>query len=293
MYYSEPILHIDDSADFTRAVGVRLKKLRFHVVPLNDARCWRETIEELNAGVILLDVDLGPLDGLKILEQIRQMNGDRRVILLTGMVSMTNVMESMWMGADFCFFKDNFDFAALTDAITSLQFRRTHWCRAAMIAANAGRSERVRMPGRQRQPIQQASTGQLPHENHVVLAKRFLKVLHDRGHLTTTEIQQLVDDVETHTPRIGQLALETGLMTMKGVFHVLQEQTTTPSPFGEIAVTLGYLRPSDVSSLLAEQEHRSPDLVALCEERYGIPRQELATLLSTLAPPSHELVATR
>lgn len=291
MYRPEPILHIDDDPDFTRAVGVRLKKLRFHVVPLNDAKCWQETIEELNAGVILLDVDLGPHDGLKILEKIRQLDGDRRVILLTGMVTMANVMESMWMGADFCFFKDNFDFAALTDAITSLQFRRAHWCRAAMIAANAGRQERTQRLERLARPNQQAPTECLPQDKHVSSAARFLKALHDRGMLTASEIQQLGDDVELRTPRIGQLALETGLMTMKAVFHVLQEQTTTQLPFGEIAVSLGYLHLSDVSDLLAEQERRSPDLVALCAETYGLPRQELEALLSSLAPPSHELVA--
>jgi len=81
-------------------------------------------------------------------------------------------------------------------------------------------------------------------------------------------------------PRIGRLALESGELTVKQVFHILKEQVNSEEPFGEIAVRLNFLTPQQVTRLLWEQHQQTPtfsecmlELGMLDEERLRLELQ--------------------
>ena len=56
--------------------------------------------------------------------------------------------------------------------------------------------------------------------------------------------------IDTNARALGRLALESGKLTMKQVFAVLEEQADNDKPFGETAVELGYLTKRQVNTLL-------------------------------------------
>jgi phenylacetyl-CoA:acceptor oxidoreductase subunit 2 len=67
--------------------------------------------------VVLLDIDMPQINGLEALREIKQHDGGIQVIMLTGLVSMNTVLESMRLGAESCLFKPVTDVAPLLDAI--------------------------------------------------------------------------------------------------------------------------------------------------------------------------------
>ena len=73
------------------------------------------------------------------------------------------------------------------------------------------------------------------------------------GYLTPAQALAFIDEhVSSRTP-IGQLAVESELMTMSQVFDVLAQQNVSNRPFGELAIELGYLNRLDLGRLLLTQ----------------------------------------
>lgn len=67
---------------------------------------------------------------------------------------------------------------------------------------------------------------------------------------------ELVDALEHQfhsRPPIGQLAVTSGMISMKQAFHLVGLQMTLHRRFGELAIELGYLTDDDIESLLAQQ----------------------------------------
>lgn len=76
--------------------------------------------------------------------------------------------------------------------------------------------------------------------------------------------EQLVAACETQLhslTRIGQLALEEGLLTPRGVFDVLRAQSESPHKrFGEVAIELGLMSRDELLKLLVIQADRRPQI---------------------------------
>lgn len=84
--------------------------------------------------------------------------------------------------------------------------------------------------------------------------KRFMlgRYLLRRGHIT---LRQLVDAVlwqRAQRPRVGELAIEWGIMTKAEVYFVLREKTVDEM-FCDVAVRLGFLTPFQRLAILARQ----------------------------------------
>lgn len=76
--------------------------------------------------------------------------------------------------------------------------------------------------------------------------------------------EQLVAACETQLQsltRIGQLALEEGLLSPRGVFDVLRAQSESPHKrFGEIAIEFGLMTRDELLKLLVIQADRRPQI---------------------------------
>jgi hypothetical protein len=72
--------------------------------------------------------------------------------------------------------------------------------------------------------------------------------------------EQLVDAIEaqlTSMPRIGQLALEEGIVSPREIFEVLLAQSNSPSEmFGELAIQMGFMTRNELMQLLMIQANR-------------------------------------
>ncbi len=121
------ILHVDDDPQITRFVAKRLEPYGYHVVALNDPA---EAINELvhkNRRVVLLDIDMPGMNGLEVLEEIKKYDGGVQVIMLTGLVTVSSVLESFRLGAEAIFFKPLDDVEELHETLKRTFQKIDHW----------------------------------------------------------------------------------------------------------------------------------------------------------------------
>ncbi len=111
------ILHVDDDPQFTRLVAARLKSYGIQTCQLNDARECLDRVIYDGYRLVLLDIDMPHVDGLKLLDDIKQHDSGIQVVMLTGLVTMTSALRSFRLGAEACLFKPMEDFAPLVEAI--------------------------------------------------------------------------------------------------------------------------------------------------------------------------------
>lgn len=97
------VLLIDDEVDFLEITAKRLSRRGFQVTTA--ATCTRglQELRTVPLDVIILDVMLPDIDGLKCLKEINQLFPAVAVILLTGHASMETGLKSLQYGAsDYC-----------------------------------------------------------------------------------------------------------------------------------------------------------------------------------------------
>jgi len=137
------ILHIDDDPQMTRLVAERLQPYGYQVVSLNDPG---EAINELiykNRRVVLLDIDMPGMNGLEVLQEIKKYDGGVQVIMLTGLVTVSSVLESFRLGAEAIFFKPLEDFEELHQTLERTFQKIDHWWDALHDLSRRKRGERV------------------------------------------------------------------------------------------------------------------------------------------------------
>jgi CheY-like chemotaxis protein len=137
------VLHIDDDRLMTEIVRERLEPLGYHVISVNDPSNIVDLLVRHNCRVVLLDVQMPQVNGLEVLRQIKQHDGGVLVIMLTGLVSMTSVLESMRRGAEACLFKPLNDMQPLTNALESAFAKIDHWWNTLQDLTTRRREERL------------------------------------------------------------------------------------------------------------------------------------------------------
>lgn len=82
----------------------------------------------------------------------------------------------------------------------------------------------------------------------------------ENGWATVDQLRGAIAICRSRRPRIGELAVREGKLTVSQVFRVLEYEATFGGMFGENAVKLGYLSPADLHVLLQEQATNTPKL---------------------------------
>ncbi|MCA9121526.1 MAG: response regulator [Planctomycetaceae bacterium] len=136
------ILHIDDDASVTRLVAKRLTKAGYTVTSLNDPTRAMDTIINDNFRVVILDIEMPVIDGLKLLDQIKHHDGGIQVIMLTGVATTMMALESMRYGANDCLFKPIGRSNELTLAVSDAFQRIDRWRSRLGYLAERRRTER-------------------------------------------------------------------------------------------------------------------------------------------------------
>ncbi len=121
------VLHIDDDTDATRWVAALLRPRGIEVTALHDPSQALERITQENFRVVILDIDFPTMNGLDLLQQIKQADGGTAVIMLTGVVTLSNVLRSMRKGATACLFKPLTDADTLMNCLNEITGNFNRW----------------------------------------------------------------------------------------------------------------------------------------------------------------------
>lgn len=99
------VLHVDDDPEFTELVAGYLSEHGIETVQLNEPTQAINHLAKFQERVVLLDIEMPRLNGLELLKQIKELDGSIQVVMLTGLVTMSTVLESLRWGPEYCFFK--------------------------------------------------------------------------------------------------------------------------------------------------------------------------------------------
>jgi DNA-binding NtrC family response regulator len=96
---SEKVLLVDDEEDFLEAVAERMRARGIEVSTTTSARDALEMIEEKTFDAIVMDLMMPELEGTEALRAIKNKKRELQVILLTGYVTLEQVLQAMRVGA--------------------------------------------------------------------------------------------------------------------------------------------------------------------------------------------------
>lgn len=118
------ILHVDDDPDVCALVAKLLGDSGYEVESINDPLAAMDGLVRGQYRLVLLDIDMPHKSGMHLLSEIKAFDSGVQVIMLTGLVNVTTVLETMRNGAEACLFKPVINPKPLVDAIDDA-FRRT------------------------------------------------------------------------------------------------------------------------------------------------------------------------
>ena len=127
MERDKTILHVDDDPSQLKIVSAILQERGYHVESIGDPDEALVHLSETGIRLVLLDIDMPGKDGLTLLQEIKTIDGGVQVIMLTGMVKMSTVLQSMRWGAEACIFKPLTDHAPLLEAVEAAFAKIDRW----------------------------------------------------------------------------------------------------------------------------------------------------------------------
>lgn len=124
---NKKVLHVDDSLDMLRIVSAKLNVNGYEIVSLDDPTKAIQFLVDNHIRVCLLDINMSQMNGLELLEKIKQYDGGIQVIMLSGEVSQSNVLDAKRLGAAAFFFKPVESFDPILESLDSIFEREAHW----------------------------------------------------------------------------------------------------------------------------------------------------------------------
>jgi CheY-like chemotaxis protein len=127
MIGSRRILHVDDDPQITALVAEYLRSYGYETTAMHDPCQVIQQLPAFRERVVLLDIDMPRINGLELLKEIKAFDGGIQVVMLTGLVTMTTVLQSLQLGAEACFFKPVVEIEPMVDALTDCFRKLDRW----------------------------------------------------------------------------------------------------------------------------------------------------------------------
>jgi DNA-binding NtrC family response regulator len=111
------ILVVDDDAGMAESICRHLKREGLLATSLTDPCQALRELDSSDYGVLVADIVMPDMDGVGLLRAAKKVNPFLQVILITGQVRMSYLLEGFAAGAANCFFKPFESLTALTDEV--------------------------------------------------------------------------------------------------------------------------------------------------------------------------------
>jgi DNA-binding response OmpR family regulator len=121
------ILHVDDDAKITELVAKYLRRHGIDSTAIHDPCRVIQQLPQFQERVVLLDIDMPRINGLELLKEIKEFDGAIQVVMLTGLVTMTTVLQSLRWGAEACFFKPIADVEPMVSGLEACFQKIDRW----------------------------------------------------------------------------------------------------------------------------------------------------------------------
>jgi DNA-binding NtrC family response regulator len=93
------MLLVDDEDDFRTTLANRLKLRKVDITDVASGNEAIELVRQKSFDVAIIDVKMPGIDGIETLKQIKQLQPDIEIVMLTGHASIESGMEAMKLGA--------------------------------------------------------------------------------------------------------------------------------------------------------------------------------------------------
>ena len=93
------ILLIDDEPDILRVLGISLKADGYDVIPALNGAEGLEVFTREKPPIVITDIKMPGMDGIEVLEKIKEIDPETEVIIITGHGDIENAIESLKYGA--------------------------------------------------------------------------------------------------------------------------------------------------------------------------------------------------
>lgn len=133
---TEKVLLVDDEEEFVETLAERMRSRDMEVATSNSGGEALELIDNEPYDVVVLDLQMPGMDGIEVLERIKQRQPDIQVVLLTGHATVEKGVEAMKRGA-LEFLEKPIDISALSEIIHKAKAEK-------MILVEKDTEERIR-----------------------------------------------------------------------------------------------------------------------------------------------------
>jgi DNA-binding response OmpR family regulator len=97
---AQSILVVDDDQDVSLMLKDRLTFLGFHVTTASNGAEAMPMLKTLTVDGILLDIQMPVMDGMTMLEQVREQDPSMPVIMMTAELNKKKLIQAMELGAN-------------------------------------------------------------------------------------------------------------------------------------------------------------------------------------------------
>ena len=94
------ILLVDDEVPILEIVQMQLSRLNYTCEATQDTSDALRLIEEENFALLITDINMPQMDGITLTREVKQVDEDLAVIVMTGMTDVSPAIEAMRAGAD-------------------------------------------------------------------------------------------------------------------------------------------------------------------------------------------------
>ncbi|PLX70002.1 MAG: response regulator [Denitrovibrio sp.] len=94
------VMIVDDEREILKMIEASLKKSEFSVKTYHNPLDAVKSYNGSNFDIVLLDIMMPEMDGIEVLEKLKEKNNDLKVVMMTAYSTLDRVLKSHKIGAD-------------------------------------------------------------------------------------------------------------------------------------------------------------------------------------------------
>lgn len=121
------ILIVDDEESITTSLARYFDLMGYKAAAVNSPVEALRMVEKENYMVVISDIVMPEMSGIELLNRVKEFNGMIQVIMMTGVVTIENVLACLRNGANECFLKPLDDLEDMKNAVDEAVRKLEKW----------------------------------------------------------------------------------------------------------------------------------------------------------------------